>query len=313
MVANVQTMMFVGKEPWHGQGVKLDNPATAEEAIVAAGLDWKVEKKALQTVDGSPVNCAFANVRQDNGKILGVVGERYTILDNKSAFSFFDAIVGTKEAVYHTAGALGEGERIWILAKLPGQIRVVGDDIVDKYLLLSNSHNGSSTVNMMWSNIRVVCSNTLNVAISTATNIQRLRHTASMGMRIDDVRKNLGIIAGYNAEFERLSQAMTNIQLTKNQFNKYLQEIGIVTPDEDNKLSTRAENILNDVTTLFEHGKGNDMQGVKGTLWAGYNAITEYVDYVRVSRNEGNRAESLLYGSGARLKQSAWNSAVSLL
>lgn len=329
MVANLSMgkdgkaeMMYVGEKPWHSMGTKLDNPATAEEAIVAAHLDWKVEKRVLRypikKEDGTLVcegiaTDGYATVREDTQECLGIVGNRYTVLQNKEAFSFFDAIVGEKCACYHTAGALGNGERIWLLAKLPGQIRVVGDDVVDKFMLLSNSHDGTSTVNVMMTGIRVVCQNTLNAAISSAKNIQRLRHTASMGMRVDEVRQNLGIIAGYFAQFEELSKRMTNIQLTQKMFNNYLTEIGIVTPDEDKKLSTRAENILNDVTQLFEHGKGNDMVGVKGTVWGAYNAVAEYADYVRVSRTEGNRSKSLLYGSGASLKQRAWDGAVSLL
>lgn len=312
MVANVQTMMYVGETPWHGKGTKLNNPATAEEAIVAGGLDWEVYKSPLYySINGEMLTVPnkSVTVRSDNNKSLGVVGDRYSVLQNKNAFSFFDAIVGEKAAMYHTAGVLGEGERIWLLAKVPGHIRVVGDDIVEKFMLLTNSHEGTSSVQVMMTPIRVVCQNTLNAAINSNTNVVKLRHTQSIGMKIEDVRYNLNMISGYYSQFEELSQRMANIELNKTQFEEYIKSIGIVTPDEDKKLSTRAENILNEVTKLFEHGRGNDMTGVKGTLWGAYNAVTEYADYVRVSRNESNRAKSILFGSGAQLKQRAWDNA----
>ena len=171
MPANIDKMMWVGEKPWHGEGTKLENVATSAEAIEAAGLDWKVEKRGLYfaQTDGTTqlIPGKYATVRTDNQVALGIVGKVYTPLQNKEAFSFFDSIVGVKEAMYHTAGSLGKGERVWILAKLPGYIKVTEDDVVEKYLLLANSHDGSSAVEMLFTPVRVVCQNTLNLAIST--------------------------------------------------------------------------------------------------------------------------------------------------
>ena len=142
MPANINTMMYVGEKPWHGLGKRLENAATSAEAIKAAGLDWKVTKEPLFLEGGTRLEKALATVREDTGAVLGVVGKVYQPLQNKDAFKFFDAVVGIKEAMYHTAGALGDGECVWILAKLPGVVRVVGDDITEKYLLLTNRHDG---------------------------------------------------------------------------------------------------------------------------------------------------------------------------
>ena len=312
---NVNSMMYVGEKPWHGLGTKLNNVATAAEAIAAAGLDWKVEKKELFLANGKQVDGSLATVRNDTGAVLGVVGDIYRPLQNKEAFSFFDAIVGSKEAMYHTAGALGTGERVWILAKLPGQIRVIGDDVTDKFLLLTNTHDGTAAVNMMFTPIRVVCQNTLNVAVSEASRTQKVRHSASIGMRIEDVRKGLGIVSERFRMFEEAAQAMTKVQVNGEQWRELLKSVGIIPADEHAKMTGRARNIMDEVTDFYTHGKGQTLPGVKGTAWAAFNGISEYVDYARATKGEDkaqSRAASLLFGSGATLKQKAWDAAMAL-
>jgi len=157
-------MMYVGEKPWHGLGTRLENAATSAEAIKAAGLDWNVTKQPLFLEGGMQLERALATVREDTGAVLGVVGKVYQPLQNKDAFSFFDAVVGIKEAMYHTAGALGKGECVWILAKLPGVVRVVGDDITEKYLLLTNRHDGWGSATVMFTPIRVVCQSAIRSA-----------------------------------------------------------------------------------------------------------------------------------------------------
>ena len=136
----------VALSPWHNMGSELANPATATEAIESAGLDYTVVKKPLKEVVGldqpADVSDRWATVRTDTGDVLGIVGDSYQPIQNRDAFRFFDTLVGADEAIYETAGVIGRGERIWILVKLPGFITVHGNDIVGKYLLLSNSHDG---------------------------------------------------------------------------------------------------------------------------------------------------------------------------
>ena len=158
-------MAYFGEVPWHRLGTKLDNPATAEEAIQAAGLGYDVELTRLVTVNDIPGPDRRAVVRQDTNQVLGVVGTTYKPVQNRQCFGFMDAIVSEGAVQYHTAGALGKGERVWMLAKLPDEIRVKNsDDITEKYLLLSNSHDGSSSLRVHFTPIRVVCANTLAVA-----------------------------------------------------------------------------------------------------------------------------------------------------
>lgn len=317
MSANVQTMMYVGDKPWHGLGKRLDNAATAEEAIKAAGLDWEVHKEPIYLRNGTtPIPKHHAIVRKDQGLPLGIVGDRYAPLQNRSAFSFFDAIVGLKEAIYHTAGALGQGEIIWILAKLNGVVRVVGDDVTEKYLLLTNRHDGGGAVQILWTPIRVVCANTLSMALSREDEELHtsLRHTRSLGLKVEGVRQALGIINAKFDIFGSTAKKFASVQLTTQVWRSYLQRLNLAPkPDQEDRAKDNASKLMEEVSALFERGRGNDMRGVKGTLWGGYNAVIEYTDYLRNCKGSiENRTKSLLFGSGAVLKRQAWLEALAL-
>lgn len=313
-------VMYVGAKPWHGLGTKLGEVATAAEALAAAGLGWEVKKEPIFLKSGTEVPDQFATVRQDVGIPLGVVGSVYRPLQNKEAFSFFDAVVGEKLAIYHTAGSLINGRKVWILAKLPGEVRVTGDDVTEKYLLLTNSHDGSSAVRIMFTPIRVVCQNTLNVAISEGARKQSLRHTSTLGLKVQDVREGLGIINKRFDLFGEAARAMTGVQVNGEAWRQMLRDVGIIPADESKKLTGRTQNIVEEISHLFEHGKGNGAMGVKGSAWAAFNGIVEYADYTRGTRAPAGgpgireqRADALLFGSGAKLKQKAWDAAVSLV
>jgi phage/plasmid-like protein (TIGR03299 family) len=316
MPANINSMMYVGEKPWHGLGTKLEKAATSAEAIQAAGLDWKVAKKQLYLEGGKKVVNAFATVREDTGEVLGVVGRVYQPLQNKDAFRFFDAVVGLKEAMYHTAGALGDGECVWILAKLPGLVRVVGDDITEKYLLLTNRHDGWGSATVMFTPIRVVCQNTLNVALSGREVRATLRHTATIGLRVDEVRRQLGIIHAKFGMFEEAAQRLAAVQLTQQAFKSYLKRVGLA-PEDKTQASARATKIMEEVTRLFESGKGAELPGARGTAWGAFNAVVEYADFYRATRGKDDgessgRTKSILFGSGATLKQKGWDEALAL-
>lgn len=313
---NIKSMFYAGHQPWHKLGVKVDGALTSEEAIKKAGLDYEVEKVPvtfefkgnIQTVDDK-----FVTVRADSGIPLGVVGKVYSVLQNKNAFRFIDGLVGIKEqAIYHTAGALGQGERIWLLAKLPGYIRTLADDVTEKYLLLSNSHDGSSAVEILWTPIRVVCQNTLNIAIENATNKIALRHTSSIGLKLDDAREALGIASQRFQLLEDLSQKLAKVRFDSKQLVPLMKESGVIPNLTNTELSPRSKNLIEEISRLFEVGRGAELEGSKGTAWGAWNAIVEHVDFYRGKTDE-TRASSLLFGSGAKIKQKAWERVVALL
>lgn len=308
---NINSMFYHGEEPWHGLGKKVDHLLTSAEAIDAAGLNYQVQKMPIFLKDGTEIKDQYATVRMDNNAPLGVVGSKYTVLQNKDAFSFFDAVVSVKEAMYETAGALGVGERIWLLAKLPGYIKTVGDDITEKYLLLTNTHDGSGSVQVMLTPIRVVCQNTLNVGIQAGSHKSKIRHTFNMGMKVEEVRKTLGLIQQQFTIFEQATQKLAAVQLTTEAAEAYFKKSLAIVEQEDNR-STRAQNILEEVSNLFVNGKGATLPGAKDTAWGAFNAIVEYVDHSRGGENLEKRAQSLLFGSGANIKQKAFDEALAL-
>ena len=329
MSHKVDTMAYAGQVPWHGLGTKLPAVATSEEALAAAGMDWRVEKfPAYAKVNEGTfvqVKDRFAIVRTDHNKPLGVVGSRYTPLQNRDAFKFFDAIVGVKEAIYHTAGSLNEGRRVWILAKLDGVVRIIGDDVCEKYLLLSNSHDGTTAVNMMFTPTRVVCANTLNVAMRSGQKKFYMRHSASIGNKVVEVREQLGILNQQFSMFEDQAQALQKVQFHDQAFDKLLDRIGfdLKITDGVKRQQASTRQITNDknlaekrnlMKHLYQSGAGTDIPGVRGTAWGAFNAVTEFIDHHLEPKGKENRFEkktkSLLYGAGAAIKQDAWNNLV---
>jgi phage/plasmid-like protein (TIGR03299 family) len=308
-------MFYVGQKPWHGLGTKLDHPATAAEAIEAAKLNWEVRKVPLfATADGitRSVDDQYAVVPAHKWKetecpIFGTVGSGYTPLQNRDAFHFFDGIVGAGAAIYETAGALGQGERVWMLAKLPTYLHVADGDIAEKYLLLSNSHDGLSSVQIRFTPVRVVCANTLGQALRERGHTIRVAHTSDMKERLEQARKNLKIIDTRYAQIETTFRQMVKVKMDNACLTMYMQ---VVFPDpadpDDQPAAERVFKSRKRATFLFENGAGNKLKSVEGTLWAAYNGVAELVDHGPTTRDAGRRMEHVVFGSGASVKVRAF-------
>lgn len=312
LIQNGQASMFyINEVPWHNLGTKLDKPATAQEAIQAAQLDWPVIKLPLTA--GSkhiPVPDKFAVVRktsnivQKSDPVLGVVGKDYTPLQNRDAFRFFDPIVGQDAAVYHTAGALGNGERVWILAKLPGHIRVAKDDISEKYLLLSNSHDGKSSVQIKFTPVRVVCQNTLTLALNEGS-VYRVIHHADVRTKLDNAHQMLGLITERFDEVEETFQQMSRVKMDTNRLSEYLATVYPEVKEADKMELVNRDRSWSEF--FFDQGRGNRLPGVAGSLWAAFNGVTEWVDHRKSRQNENQRLVSSWYGSSYQTKARAFS------
>jgi len=311
------SMMYTGKTPWHGLGTQLKKPATSAQAIKAARLNWNVAKKPLYAIGEGEVlrSDRYAIVREDKWgkpgcKVLGVVSEAYTPVQNRDAFTFFDNIVGNGEAIYHTAGALGNGERIWILAKLPADIRVTDDDVVNKYLLLANGHDGISSVQIKFTPVRVVCQNTLSQALSIDNTGIKISHSRNVHERLSGAAEDLGIIQVKYNELETAFKQMSLRSLNTADLNAYYSNVfpipkKIKTKADKDKLKSMGEMRLHS-TNYFENGKGNNLRGVKRTLWAAYNGITEYIDHHRELKNGADKLNYIWFGGGHAIKAKAF-------
>jgi len=305
------SMMYVGEVPWHKLGTKLDKPATAREAIEAAGLGFMVDKIPLRTQTSErSLPRHFATTRTDTQDVLGVVGSHCVPIQNREAFTMFDALVGEGDAIYHTAGALGKGERIWILAKLPDYIRVNGKDIVEKFLLLTNSHDGSAAVRVKLTPIRVVCENTLAMALSGAEQEVHIRHTAHGYETLARAQEVLGLTNQLYAQLDQILNRMGKKRLDSNGLGEYVKAVYPLPPGERSHARTRS--VRDKVLELVETGKGAEL--ARGTLWGAYNAVTEFVDHCRQpNAEESARLESMWFGSGEKIKKQAFKIAHGML
>ena len=238
-------------------------------------------------------------------------------IQNRECFNFLDGVVDDGGLRYHTAGALGRGERIWLLAKLPDTIRVKNsDDITEQFLLLSNSHNGGSALRVYFTPIRVVCANTLAVAdrASHGRGVA-IRHAGDMNAKIAQAREVLGLAKHFYDDLADKIDYLASYYPTPIQLEGYFKRLY---PDPEAGNKTRAVNTRRKLLSLFEEGRGQDLPETRHTAWAAVNAVTEHVDHHRPTRgrNPAERAEQRLrsqwFGSGARLKGRAWNLALDL-
>ena len=313
-ITTTDGMMYTGNTPWHKLGVKLDNPATAAEAIEAAQMEWSVITKPVyarnQAGGFEEVDGKRAIVRADTQEVFTIMGNGYEPVQNKDAFSFFDAVIGQGEAIYHTAGSLYGGKRIWVMAKLPDDIKITPDDVIQPYILLSNSHDGSTALRMQITPIRVVCANTLSVALGSNGGFYA-KHTRNVMQRAKDAREVLGLANAYYEMFARQVDQLVNTRMTVIEVQEYLQKVyqfkaDQTYADQDHRIVKAYETTLD----LLGHPT-NTLGGIQGTQWAAYNAVTYYIDHEKPVRGQAYRDDRILdsswFGTGAGIRQRAYD------
>jgi phage/plasmid-like protein (TIGR03299 family) len=307
----IENMLYVGKVPWHGLGTPLDHPPTVQDAIRLAGLDWPVQLAPLHLADGRTVP-AFATVRATDQRVLGVVGPQYRPLQNLEAFDWFQPFLDLGEASIHTAGSLAGGKRVWVLAKLNrAPITITADDTVEKFLLLSNSHDGTLAVRVGFTPIRVVCANTLAMAHGAeASRLLRVRHTKGTLRSLEAIRDVMDLA---NQSFEATAEQYRRLatrDICPADLRRYVKQVFSL-PEERATERPQQRRLLESCVRLFEVGQGNALITVRGTAWAAYNAVTEYLGTER-GRTAESRLNSLWFGDSARLSERALELATTL-
>ena len=317
----------VQQKAWHGLGQIVEDYPTSEEAIKFAGLDYEVVKSPLftkgssliETEDGVKLGSSelevsdyFANIRTDNNAVLGVVGKDYHIVQNCEAFSFFDSIVGSNKGIlYETAGALGKGERIFITAKLPDYIRVGnGDDITEKYIFLTTSHDGSGSITAAFTPVRIVCQNTLNASLRNMTNVVRIKHTSGAKQRIETAHKVMGLANTMSNQLEGMFNEWSKIRISDDDVKQLIQvslcpnkkTLELLKKGDEDEVSTMFKNTVEDAFAYAMMSETQQMDTTKGTLFGAYNAVTGYFQNVRKYRDNESKLQSIVMGGTAQLK-----------
>lgn len=309
------SMAYFGETPWHKLGTQFDQPFTAEDAMVAANLGFEVKKETMHRPDGVLIPNQFSTVNGDTNEILGTVKGRYTILQNKDAFKFFDVLLDEAGARYETAGAIGKGERVWLMARMPGALMPVKGDEVLPYCLLHNSHDGSGTVTARFVMTRVVCQNTLTAAMSEADEIVSIRHTSSVEQKLMMAGMVLKNYATHYAAMGKAVTQLADFRIDDDWLELYLKTL-CGDPEAENieqVTATKRTNRIEQIEWHYQNGMGHDIPGVMGSAWGAYNAAIEWADYQFPTRGDGDRTESILFGAANKFRQAAFDSAMALV
>lgn len=319
-VTQKHSFFSVNEKPWHGLGQIVSEYPTSAQALKHAGLDYEVIKTPLFTKDCEnkqiEVPDFYSTLRTDTQAVLGVVGKDYQIVQNKDAFSFFDSIIGGDGILYETAGALGKGERIFITAKLPDYIRVGKEDLIEKYLFLTTSHDGSGSITAAFTPIRIVCANTLNAALRSQSNIVRIRHTSNAKSRLEQAHTVMGITDNLSTQLSDIFNHWSKVRISDHEVKKIIslslspskEVTQHLKKEEYQELSSCFSNIIE---SAYEYAMSNDtqlMRTTEGTLFGAYNAVTGYFQNVRAYKDPQAKLKSILLGGNAQLRsQTAFN------
>lgn len=289
MAANVETMFYTREKPWHGLGTKVEEAPSSAEALRLAGLDWEVRQEPVYTGDGGLVSGYKANIRDSDRKVLGVVTDRYKVIQNREAFAFTDSLLGNGVR-YETAGSLQGGKKVWILARLPREYIISGERI-SPYLVFANTHDGSGAVRAALTPIRVVCNNTLNLALTAAKRSWTMVHTGNIRDKMQEAENTLFMAERYmdslGKEFEKLREQ----KITDRQVQEY---IGRLLPAEKGASPIQEKNtrkLREDMAKRYYDAP--DLQGVGNNAYRFINAVSDFATHSRPLRRTANYGENL--------------------
>lgn len=315
--ADGTSAFFTAREvAWHKLGVVTPNALTAQEALETAQLNWEVkvsEQPVGAIVDGKVLTIPdkFVTYRDHPKKglsALGVVGNRYTPIQNTESFEFLNQIADESGAVFETAGSLGNGERVFMTMKFPQSMTLGGVDVVDNYIMAVNSHDATTAFTVAVTPIRAVCTNTVRLALDSAVSKISLRHTANATAKVQQARETLGVVFKYQEEFQREVERLLSIEMSDKSFNQFVEKL-IPLPSRMNSTQRELNTIERKRSEIIGLWNAPTQANVKGTAWAAYNAVVEWSDWAKNIRGGEDktalRAERVILGQGEELKQKA--------
>lgn len=286
MPALVESMMYVREKPWHGLGTRVEEAPTSADALRMAGLDWNVVQRNIQVCGGSKIQNYKANIRDSDGTVLGVVSDRYKIVQNAEAFEFTDSLIGG-EVRYETAGSLTGGKKIWLLAKLP-EAEIVGDK-TEPYLCFTNSHDGSGAIRVCMTPIRVVCNNTLNLALDSAKRAWSVRHTGDMAGKMHEARICLYMANAYMDELSQTADRLVNTTVSRDKLMDILNEMFPISEDSSDREKENIKKLKNEYMVCYF---APDILKFRGTAWGAVNAMSDMISHNAPRRKTANYREN---------------------
>jgi len=301
---------------WHKLGTITPDALNAQDALKTAQLDSivKVSESPVSTViDGKTITVPkkFITYRDHPKKGitgLGVVGTRYTPIQNIEAFEFLNLIADETGAVFETAGSLGNGERVFMTMKFPASMKFGDADLVDNYIMAVNSHDGTSAFTVAVTPVRAVCTNTVRLALSSAKSRISLKHTSGATAKVQQARETLGIVFAYNAAFEEEVNLLLSQKFTDNQYKTFVEKL-VPMPKKQDVTQRQVSIVENKRADLMGLWKAPTQMSIANTKWSAYNAVAEYADWVKSIRGGEEkskvRAERTILGSGESMKQKA--------
>lgn len=290
MAANVETMMYVRQVPWHGLGTMVTEAPTSADALHLAGLDWTVDQTPVYTDAGIEIPGYKANRRSSDNSILGIVSDRYRIVQNTEAFEFTDAIVGETEngvVKYETAGSLNGGKKIWLLAKMPTQ-KILDDD-VEPYMCFSNTHDGSGAIRICMTPIRVVCANTLSMALNTAKRQWSTKHMGDMQSKLEEAKLCLQLADKYMRGLDEEADRLANATLYREQIDEILNELFPVEDDASERKKRNVQAMKDDFYVAYFMP---DILKFGESAYRAVNAMSDVVTHTTPKRNTASYAEN---------------------
>lgn len=291
MAHEVESMMSVREKPWHYELTKdvtkiIQEAPNSHDALVAAGLDWTVESRPIYDANGNIIKGYKANTRDKDNKVLGIVSDRYKIVQNVDAFQFTDNLIGG-DVRYETAGSLLGGQKVWMLAKMPEK-KICGDD-VETYVAFTNAHDGKGSVKAVVTPVRVVCNNTLSLALSRASRSWSMRHQGDIESKIAEARQVLELTEIYMEELAKQAERWANVTVNEEMIKQALDKLY---PVKENDTDRKKQNIKEVKDQFMVCYFAPDLNKFRGTAWGAINAMADHVSHSEPSRKTSSYASN---------------------
>lgn len=285
----METIFTLRKPTWKGLGINVASARSSKEALAMSGLDWQVYQQPMTADNGVPITGYKANIRDVDDQLLGVVTDKYQVVQNEEAFAFTEELLGYGVR-YETAGMLQDGRKTWILAKLPQRYQMMGD-WVDPFLVFYNSHDGSGSIKVALTPVRVICQNTLNLALRAANRVWSTKHTGESHSRMDDARDTLFRAEEYMTELNQEMNHLADISFQRKEIDKFVEELFPLPKNATEKQRENTERLRNELKIRYHEAP--DLKDLPENGYRLINAVSDFATHSEPLRKTDSYQENL--------------------